>query len=228
MEDILYKAALTFQKINEYDYIFTLGNSHRQITITFATTAKGEFTHIVGLDHLKDIPVVTAKTLRQKEAVYKKILKGKITYNHISHSQYINSITNPEQSYDIQKRISMFQYADATLDNSYTGIFLKWNRNKSCITLSNGASIHSTIVADYLLVVPIECIPNEKMYFFMYQTNKDASKTEPIKLHIFSVFTETTDLTGGQEKTYTILKTTKYHIKTKKTHCLYTRPSFKE
>jgi hypothetical protein len=32
MGDILYNAAQTFQKINEYDYNFVLGNSHRQIT----------------------------------------------------------------------------------------------------------------------------------------------------------------------------------------------------
>ncbi len=228
MEDILYKAALTFQKINEYDYNFILGNSRRQITITSASTVKGEFTHIIGLDHLTDIPIVTANSLWQKEVIFKNILKRKITYNHISGSKYINNVTNPEQTYDIQKRISMFQYADVTLDNAYTGNFLKWNVNKSNILLPSGKHTRSTILADYLLVVPLNDFPNEKMYFFMYQTNKKAPKTEPIKLHIFSALTDKIDLTGGQEKTYTILKTSKYHIKTKITHCLYTKPSFNE
>jgi hypothetical protein len=55
--------------------------------------------------------------------------------------------------------------------------------------------IRSTIKADYLLVVPLENIKDEKMYFFMYQTNKQASKMEPIKLHIFSVFSDRIDFT---------------------------------
>jgi hypothetical protein len=164
--------------------------------------------------------------LWQKEAIYKNILKEKICYEDISESMYLNSETNPEQLYDIKKRIEMFQYADIVLEEAYKGKFLRWNANRSNILLPDGMKIRSTIRADYLLAVPLEDTKDEKMYFFMYQTNKQSSKMNPIKLHIFSVFSDKIDFTYGQDKSYTILETSKYHIKSRTLTTIYTRPSY--
>jgi hypothetical protein len=169
---------------------------------------------------------VTASTSWQKEAIYKNILREKILYEDISESRYLTNDTNHERLYDIKKRIEMFRYADTVLEEAYKGKFLRWNTNRSNILLTNGMKIRSTIKADYLLVVPLENIKDEKMYFFMYQTNKQASKMEPIKLHIFSVFSDRIDFTGGQDKSYTILETSKYHIKSRTLTTIYTKPSY--
>ena len=75
--DILYDAAHAFSKMLEYDYHFILGDSKRQKTFSIISNEKDMFTHICGIDHLKDIPKVTAKKSSEKIAILKNILSKK-------------------------------------------------------------------------------------------------------------------------------------------------------
>lgn len=72
MSDVLQDAAFAYNELMNYEYLFTIGNSKRQILLSLVSAVKKDFTHIIGLDHLSDIPEITVSGVSQKIAVYKK------------------------------------------------------------------------------------------------------------------------------------------------------------
>lgn len=74
MDDLLFKAAEAYKELMNYEYILIGGTSKRKIIISILSSDADKFTHVCGLEHLKDIPSVTAKKSREKEMIFKKIL----------------------------------------------------------------------------------------------------------------------------------------------------------
>lgn len=233
MSDLLSDAALSFSKSLEYDYLFKLGNKKRKILLSVISNNKSEFTHIMGLDHLDDIPVITGNNSRQKEAIFEKILKGKIIFEDIKGSQNLNRhikgsfnyYTN--KPYTIAERLTSLQDFESILNSSYNGSIRRWNSSQCKAVLPNGSPRKVKIPADFLLTVPSKERAKENYYFFLYQTNKNAPNSEPIKLSIFSAFPDCVDLTRGQECPFTILQLEKLNIRTNQKEEVYIRPSYK-
>ena len=73
---MLQNDAEAFENLTHNDYIFKLGNNKHQMCISIISNDIENFNHIFGLDHLTDIPEVTAKSVRQKVAIYNKIQSG--------------------------------------------------------------------------------------------------------------------------------------------------------
>ena len=233
MSNFLYDAAMSFEYLRNHDFQFILGDRKRKIRISIISSDKLEFTHVVGLDHLKDVPSVIGKNSSQKKSIYSKIINREITDENILDSSYLYSPIskgmNPvtKDCYTIFDRIEHAAALHGYLLNGFKGKFYKWNRNKCRIQLPNGDICGTNIQADYLLVIPNEKVPHEKYYFFMYKTNRNASKEKPIELHIHSAFPETIDLAAGQEKPYTILQENQIHRETKVVQEIHTHPSYK-
>lgn len=229
MEDILYNAALTFSNVMKYDYIYTLGRK-TVLKISVLSNRSYLFTHVCGLDHLKEPPVITANNEAQKKKVYKKILQKKITFSDIQDSPDLNEFikgtynTASDSPYTIKDRIIMLEELECILDRSFTGKMYRWDKNKSSVTAAY-TQRYININADFLLVVPSERNPDEKIYLFLYQSNKN-NKNEDICLHLFSAFSDCVDLTLGQEAPYTILELTKREIETKDEITLFTHPAY--
>lgn len=233
MNDDLYKAAKSFESIANVNYLFTLGNSNRRIIVTTVSCNKSEFSHVVGLDHLKDIAEFSTHNTKIKERNFRDILSGKIKYSEIEKtSSYLhspipltlNESTNKE--YTIAERIKALSNVEEILDNAFKGEICKWNKNKSQVRINSNLTKRSTISADYLLSVPSSNNSHEKIYFFMYQVNKECKLDEPIILKIHSAFPDCLDLTQGQNRPYTILQEKKVNIKTKHEEILFTHSAY--
>ncbi len=54
MSDILLTAAQAFDKLSHTNYQFIF-SKNKKLTITSISADKGDFSHIIGLDHLNDI-----------------------------------------------------------------------------------------------------------------------------------------------------------------------------
>lgn len=233
MSNFLYDAAISFEYLMNHDFQFILGDRKRKIRISIISSNQSEFTHVVGLDHLKDAPIVIGKNSSQKKSIYNKIINHEITDENILDSNYlyspiskgINPVT--EDYYTIFDRIEHATALHDYLINGFKGNFYKWNRNKCRIIFPNGGICGTNIQADYLLAIPNEKVPHEKYYFFMYKTNRNTNKEKPIELNIHSAFPETIDLTAGQERPYTILQENQIHRETKAVQEIHTHPSYK-
>lgn len=233
MSDILNEAANAFHKVQNYDYIYTLGNRKRKIVISVISNSKNDFTHIFGLDHLKDIPSVTALTSSQKSAVFRNIMKGNITFEDIEKSKFLyaplektlNLRTN--KPYTIFERIQSLRNIEQILDSSYKGEFYKWDIDNCQVVVNGKENRYVKINANYLLKVPSQEYPQESYYFFLYQQPKSKAKDAPIKLNVFSAFPDCVDLAAGQKKTYTILREVKKNIKNQNEEILFTHNAYK-
>ncbi|MBO4322683.1 MAG: hypothetical protein J5919_06755 [Clostridia bacterium] len=87
VNDILKDAALFYKTIEKKKYLITITRKQttKELTIYFPTE---NFSHLAGLHYLADIPAVN----RRSETVYKEILDGKITYQDIAGSTFIDKI----------------------------------------------------------------------------------------------------------------------------------------
>ena len=237
MPDVLYDAARAFSQLLNYDYHFVLGDSKRQKSFTIVTNERDMFNHVCGLDHLTDIPVVTAKTSREKIAVFKKILNNKhnnITFSDIASSTHLyesmSSQINPQTNsqYNIYDRIVHMSKVEDILDNSDKGTIYKWDNRR-------GGDRCSKIKADYVLVVPSKNHIEEKHYFFLVQTEDtklknrtENDRTSPIKTKIISAFSDRDNLVATQVRPRTILEVSKINIKSKKIIFTKTHPAYQK
>lgn len=228
--DILRQCALEFDKISNYNYKFTAGKSGKTFQINLSCLQE-DFTHIVGLDHLTDLRDFNTHKLSVKSSLFEKILIGEITYDDILSSRFLdmpfrgtyNSNTNKE--YTLSERIQRLLSIENLLDTAYKGKIYKWNNRYACIVKPNGNSRRVSIAADYLLVIPSPENKNENIYLFSYIV-ESRKKDNFVKLNIFYAFADCVDLTQGQERPMTILKETKYNIKTKDEQILYIHPRY--
>lgn len=242
MSDILQECANSFLNVSQYNYSFIVG---KKKNVTFQLNmgcSIDEFTHIIGLDHLKDIKYLSTHNCKIKSSTFQSIISGNIALKDIAISKFFyntfsctyNSTTQKE--YTITDRIKALKNIDILMDKAYNGSIYKWNSYKCRVITPKGIHRKISISADYLLTIPTsalvepnsteKAIPDEKIYLFAYQENKGAKKDEPIKLSIFSAFADCVDLTRGQERPMTILQETKEHIKTKTIENIYTHPSY--
>ena len=234
MDDILYEAAQSFYKTTKYNYKYILGNRKRQIILTVLSNRISEFTHIFGIDHLTDTPLVVGKNISQKTTIYNKILNKDIKYDDIKNSTILNkpildSYKNITQShYTIYERILVLKDFEKLLDKSFNGQIYKWNKNL-CKVIVNKKSRYVTIDADYVLVIQSPRDINEKIYFFLFWINKKSNKNdEPIKLNVFSAFPDCANLIAGQQRPYTILKGYKTNTQTQENKIVYVRPGYSD
>lgn len=227
MSDILQTAAHNFEKVIKSNYEFVVGSGKKQISFIIPSVESGEFTHIFGLDHLTDIDVLSAKNIKQKSAIFNKIVSNQISFQDIAGSKFLivpidGSYNNQTQSeYTINDRIRILSDFEHIMDSAYNGKIYKWKNKKSNIKMPNGKFRKTKINADYLITIPSQNI-NETLYLFAYQTNKNRDKSEPIYLNIFSAFPDGVNLTIGQEKPYTILEEKKNGIS------IFMHPAYKK
>ena len=220
--DVLQQAAKSYQEASEYDYTFWLGTAKRKLTISILSTQPSEFTHVSGLDHLKDIPSVTGSNQSQKRAIFKEILRGKIQYTDIEHSIFLLEEQSRAGQYifTIKGRIEELCHIKQYLDNAAQGDFYKWDSNRC-------QHRRLRIPADYVLSVPIDKTKN--MYFFLKRKEDlriKNDRSEPMNLYVFSAFPDSVHLTDGQQKPFTILKLSRTHVKTKTETKLYQNPKY--
>ncbi|MCH5349281.1 MAG: hypothetical protein J1E40_08150 [Oscillospiraceae bacterium] len=161
MNDILLDAAQSFNRISHTNYEFTISKP-RKIIITSISADKGDFTHIIGLDHLKDVWQFISHNTKIKGKMFRDILNGKYTCQKLlNETSYLNkcipktfnSVTNKE--YTISERISKVCQIDKLLDVAYTGAIYKWDLHRCNIMTSDGRNRKITINADYLFMCSI-------------------------------------------------------------------------
>ncbi len=208
------KIANDYNELTKYNFIIKVGNSKKKIIDFVISFNINDFSHIIGLDHLTDIKCFNTHNSYYKQNNFQKIKCGDISFEYIektSHKLFepvttaINPITN--LPYTIVDRIDSLSNIENYADNFYSGQLAKWNLKKANKLSSN---INISIRADYVISIPSDNHLNEKIYFFMYQTNKKADcREQPIKLQVFSAFPNSSNLIQGQEKPFTILQLTK-------------------
>lgn len=216
MKDLLLKCAENFREVSKYNYTFVLGDGKR-ITINLNMRCSAdEFTHVMGLDHLKDIDGLQSNNVNRKRSFFQNILNEEIVMADIEKSVHINKPvsgtynTQTNHEYTIKERIIALQDIEYILDNAYKGKFYKWNKSKSTKKLPDGRIQRSNITADYMLCIPGLFSDNkeQRIYVFMYRENKGDTSGD-IKLRVHSAFPDCVDMTVNQKK-YAILRECKY------------------
>lgn len=168
MNDVLLSCASNFDELSKYNYNFTLGTKKKISVEVDMRFLKENFTHIVGLDHLTDIPDFNTHNTAHKRYAFEKIKSGKIRMETISKSSFFNQSLKQDwgmSSYTIEDRLNALNNISLLLANSINGKFTSWNKNKCKIQLPDGSFRKSSIEADYLLSVPSLSNPNEKVFF---------------------------------------------------------------
>ena len=130
---------------------------------------------------------------------------------------------NPDtgREYCIYDRIAVFSTFEDLMDKAHTGKLYRWNLKNAKAAGTGQLTRFSNINLDYVLAIPIDKADHVNVYIFMYQTNKNAKVTEPIKLNVRSVFADTANLTAGQAGVYTILQESKIRNADKSVAILY-------
>lgn len=233
MEDCLKKLADSFLRAIQYDYIYTLGDKKRKIKISIVSNKRGNFTHVFGLDHLKESSIVIGNNIKQKEKIFSKIVDKKITMDDIKQDPNLNSPIEKtwneleQRPYTIYDRIILLEKFDEILDESGNGKIYPWNNSDCQVVTNEGVPRRISIEADYVLTMPTKRSENEKYYFFLYLDNKRNTNSEEISLVVHSAFVDCCDLVRGQHSKYTILKLDK-RARDKKTENLYIHPNYKK
>ena len=124
--DLLQQCAFVFDRLTEYQYRFTLGRKgkRKEIVLGFGET---DFHHLVGLHKLKDINIAR----ENRQAVFRKILAGQITYQTIEKSAYVG---------ESSLRLESFQFIEELLDSKQ--LVFRFNKK---------AAPFSAIDGDFLL-----------------------------------------------------------------------------
>ena len=147
MYDILYDAALEYNKLLNIRYKILLGRKNH-LYILMVHFPKESFFHLAGLQHLKDITFPSTN----KERIYKEILNKKITIKDIQKSVFYNTAF-------IEDRLLIFQYLQ--------GMF---NSNTSTYLINTNQYVrYTTIKADYLCE---QKISSSILYLFLILETK--------------------------------------------------------
>jgi len=234
MSDALYDCAKSFNESIRYNYIFDVARNNKKIVINLSCLEE-EFTHVVGLDHLKDIAMFSSHNAKIKSSAFQRILSHEISFSDISRSKFFNQKIPgtynlyTQSEYTIGERIMSLQNIEKILDESYKGKLYKWSNVRARIQMPDGRIRHTNISGDYMLAIPSKEKSNETIYLFMYKnkTGKE-NKNTPFQLHLFSAFTDCVDLSRGQESPFKILEERKENAQTGIVETLYTSPSYQK
>lgn len=98
MADILYEAAVEYQKLRDTAYKILVGRKNQSYEIMLHFPPESFF-HLAGLQHLEDVTFPSTN----KERIYKEILKRKLTINDINSSSFY-------EKWFIEERLSDFKF----------------------------------------------------------------------------------------------------------------------
>lgn len=183
MQDILYEAALKYEGMLNKGYSITLGRKGKTYNIELRFN-KSDFFHLVGLQHLTDITFSS----KNKERVYKDILKGKVTENQIKKSIFY-------EKYYIFERIIYLKRLEEMLDSN------------KCVFLINQKEYikYTKIIANYLCEYHLPETQNESLYLFSIKSNNPKLKNECLGCSFFKK--HSIDYTKGTSETKLLLNT---------------------
>lgn len=106
MTDILYDAAIEYQRLKNVVYKIVVGRKGKSHTIQLHFPPESFF-HLAGLQHLTDITFPS----KNKERIYKEILNHKIGIQDIQKSIFF-------EEYYIEERLKDFYYLEKMLDSN--------------------------------------------------------------------------------------------------------------
>ena len=106
MSDILYDAAIEYQKLKDVIYKIVLGRKKQAYNIMLHFPAES-FYHLAGLQHLEDITFPS----KNKERIYKQILEGKFTIDDINISVFYDE-------YFIEERLLNFKFLKKMIESN--------------------------------------------------------------------------------------------------------------
>ena len=178
--DKLLACAKTFDSLIDEEYRILIAHKNNQVELKI-TFAPIDFHHLMGLGKLKDLRIHRDN----RTDVFKKILNGKITYDTIRQSKYIQEIGN---------RFEPLSQLEELLDSNYLTFRYRPENNPA-----------STIIAEYLLSVEFK---SNDVYIFLDK------KENAENYFCRSFFPKTNkDYTIGQTK-YTLLRKEKITLST--------------
>ncbi len=106
MTDVLYNAAIEYQKLKDIIYKIVLGRKKRAYNIMLHFPPES-FYHLAGLQHLEDITFPSTN----KERIYKEILKKNLTINDINISVFYNECF-------IEERLLNFRFLKEMIESN--------------------------------------------------------------------------------------------------------------
>ena len=199
MPDLLYQAAIEYQKLKNTIYKIVLGRKQKSYILMLHFTEES-FYHLAGLQHLTDLTFPS----KNKERIYKEILRGKITNEMLKKSVFYDK-------WFIEERLTnLYRLKDMVETNSTTYLI-----NQKLY------SQYTKIKADYLCE---QNFLNGIFYlFFIIEKNYPKFKNECKASSFFKK--HNIDYTKGTSKT-TILLIEK--IVDGRTLKIYQNPSYKQ
>lgn len=206
MEDILYSAALEFEKLLNKGYHILLGRKCK-IYILNLRFKRADFFHLAGLQHLTDITFSTTN----KERIYKEILKRKISNEMLKKSVFYGKLC-------IEERIVNLKRLEEMLDGNQ---FMFLINHKEYLK-------YTKIYADYLCEYFLPENQKECIYFFMVKVLKPVILNEVAGCSFFKK--HSIDYTIGASETKLLLNQKILNCGTsQETYIeLYKHPNYKE
>ena len=144
MEDILYSAAIEYEKLLDKGYYILLGRKNKKYILNLRFK-RADFFHLAGLQHLTDITFST----KNKERIFKEILSKRISNEVLKKSVFY-------EKFCIEERIVNLKRLEEMLDSSQ---FLFLINHKEYLK-------YTKIYADYLCEYFLPENQNECLYFF--------------------------------------------------------------
>ncbi len=179
MQDILYDAAIIYEKLKDIVYKIVVGRKGKSYSIMLHFPPESFF-HLAGLQHLTDITFPS----KNKERIFKEILNKKLTIEDISKSVFWDK-------WLIQERLQNFAHIEEMLDSNLITFLINVRRY---IT-------YTSIKADYLCQNRIH---SDTLYLFLV-IERYCPKFEN-ECKACSFFTKRNiDYTVGTSKTTTLL-----------------------
>ena len=154
MTDLLYQAALRFEKLTHTGYRIILGRKTKTFELQLRFP-KNSFFHLAGLQYLGDITFSS----QNKEHIYKEILQKKITITDLQKSVFFDTCF-------ISERLQYLQLLENMLDVCQLIFFIN---PKEYIR-------HTKIYADYLCEYIIPNNTTDVLYYFLIKDRNSLTK----------------------------------------------------
>lgn len=205
MSDILYDAALQYNKLKDITYEIILGRKEKAYRLMLHFPAESFF-HLAGLQHLTDITFPS----QNKERIFKDILAGKITEETIRKSVFY------EKNF-VNERLL------------YLGILQEMLESNSVVFLINPKDYarYTKIKADYLFTY--KYLEMNELYFFSFiETRNPRFENECKGCSFFKK--HDVDFTKGTSKTTTLMINKVLNYRRKEEHVIeiFKNSSYKE
>lgn len=183
--NILYQAAILWNKLTEYRYIFTYGYKKQLYTINL-TFSMEDFPHLAGFQYLKDLTLPRYNTKK----IVEQILKQKISYEQIIKGMQYETMVKP--------RLEALVRLEHILNNDF--LLFSYMPDKYPFT--------TTIQADYLISGHLDVI---NFVFIIQTTPNGDAKCDYL---CCSAFTKGARNYETNQRTLALLKKEHIHIPT--------------